>query len=61
VPVTFGGGSWMQNGAVPGRIDGLNKPWPSQYGYHFASMARGSKLLPKVIAIAGISRKNMTL
>jgi hypothetical protein len=26
VPVTFGGGSWMQNGVVPGRIDGLNKP-----------------------------------
>jgi hypothetical protein len=51
----------MQNDSTPGRNDGLNKPWPSQYGYHFASMARGSKVLPKVIAIAGISRKNMTL
>jgi hypothetical protein len=26
VPVTFGGGSWMQNDVVPGRIDGLHRP-----------------------------------
>ncbi len=45
VPVTLGGGSWMQNGAASGRIEGLNMPFDSQNGYHFASMAWGSKLL----------------
>src|SRR5579862_9054815 len=44
VPVTFGGGSWMQYGAPPFH-DGLNAPLDSHRGYHFASMAWGSKLL----------------
>ncbi len=30
VPVTFGGGSWMQKGSVPLRMDGLNNPCDSQ-------------------------------
>ena len=44
VPVTFGGGSWMQNAGAPGFIDGLNQPRDSHSGYHFASTACGSKL-----------------
>ncbi len=45
VPVTFGGGSWMQNAGAPGAWLGLKSPRASQSGYHFASMAWGSKLL----------------
>ena len=51
VPVTFGGGSWMQNGAAPSRIDGRKSPRDSQKGYHFASMAWGSKLLASSIGM----------
>ncbi len=45
VPVTFGGGSWMQNGGAPGAHEGLKYPRDSQIGYHLSSMACGSKVL----------------
>ena len=44
VPVTFGGGSWMQNGGASAFSDGRKQPLASQIGYHLASMASGSKL-----------------
>ena len=49
VPVTFGGGNWMQKAGAPARIDGLNRPLLSQYEYHRVSIARGSKLLASSI------------
>src|SRR5215468_6823460 len=59
VPVTFGGGSWMQKGAAFGSIEGLNSPFDSQYAYHLASIARGSKVLASCMkeAIDRWSRK----
>src|ERR1700682_4311985 len=39
----------MQNAGTPLFIDGLNRPRDSQNGYHFASMAAGSKLLSSSI------------
>src|SRR4029450_4653268 len=45
VPVTFGGGSWMQYGGAPGFQLGLKSPRDSHIGYHFSSIACGSKLL----------------
>src|SRR6266567_5530288 len=44
VPVTFGGGSWMQNAFAPVCIDGLNSPCDSHQAYHLPSIERGSKL-----------------
>jgi len=44
VPVTFGGGSWMQYGSRSGRSDGSKYPRDSHSGYHYASTACGSKL-----------------
>ena len=45
VPVTLGGGSWMQNGRARGASTALNQPRDSHNGYQCASMAWGSKLL----------------
>src|SRR4029450_10968217 len=45
VRVTFGGGSWMQYGGAPGFQLGLKSPRDSHIGYHFSSIACGSKLL----------------
>src|SRR5258705_9024959 len=44
VPVTLGGGIWMQNGGAPGANEGSKYPRDSHTGYHFASMAWGSKV-----------------
>src|SRR6266536_245980 len=49
VPVTFGGGSWMQYEGASSRSDGLNSPWDSQYAYHLPSIVRGSKLFASSI------------
>ncbi len=49
VPVTFGGGSWMQNAFEPGCIDGLNSPCDSHQAYHLPSIERGSKLFASSI------------
>src|SRR5436190_15120776 len=41
-PVTFGGGSTMQNGSRPGLGSEWNRPRSSHVAYHFASVPRGS-------------------
>src|SRR3982750_231077 len=51
VPVTFGGGNWMQKAGASLRIEGLNKPFDSQNGYHFRSIARGSKLFASSMGV----------
>src|SRR5260370_16175053 len=55
VPVTFGGGSWMQNAFAPGCIDGLNSPCDSHQAYHLPSIERGSKLFAS--SIGGVFNK----
>ena len=49
VPVTFGGGSWMQYAGTFSRSAGLNSPCDSQYAYHLPSIVRGSKLFASSI------------
>src|SRR5438046_924869 len=41
----------MQYAAAPGAYVGLNQPRDSQIGYHFASIACGSKLLVSSIDV----------
>src|SRR5512138_1829911 len=43
VPVTFGGGSWIENDGRPGSCVGSYTPLASQRGAQRASMAAGSK------------------
>src|SRR5258705_13807996 len=56
VPVTLGGGIWMQNGGAPGANEGLKYPRDSHSGYHFASMAWGSKVFASSMGAAGATR-----
>src|SRR4051794_35699821 len=51
VPVTFGGGSWMQYGA-PSPC-GANTPAASQRAYHLDSRGLGSKLLSMIVGLVG--------
>src|SRR5689334_2893091 len=51
LPVTLGGGLTMVNGCASGR-SGRNRPFASQWAYHFASIAAGSKVLSSSIVIA---------
>src|SRR3990172_773394 len=43
-PVTFGGGSWMQNAGLPGAAPAAKRPDSSQRRYQRRSIAAGSKL-----------------
>src|SRR5688572_29546122 len=45
VPVTFGGGSWMEYAGLSLEGSAANQPADSQRAYHLPSTARGSKLL----------------
>src|SRR4026207_88860 len=53
VPVTFGGGSWMQYAGLSLEESAANQPEDSQRAYHLPSTARGSKLLSSGMSGAG--------
>src|SRR5690606_26833905 len=51
LPVTLGGGLTMVKGVASGRA-GRNNPLSSQWAYHRASIAAGSKVLARVLAVS---------
>jgi hypothetical protein len=52
LPVTLGGGLTMVKGCASGR-SGRNRPFASQWAYHFASIAAGSKVLSSAVSVMG--------
>src|SRR6476661_8497408 len=54
LPVTLGGGLTSVNGSASGRA-GRNSPFASQWAYHRASIATGSKVLASSLIARGFA------
>ena len=53
VPVTFGGGSWIENAGASGRVPAAKWPRDSHSRYQNASMPAGSKLFASASVALG--------